>query len=213
MKNNIYILSDKKVKGAINLPVMQVEYINQDISFENYDAIVVTSKYAIQSLDFFDTTWQQIPIYAIAPQTAKVVNNLKGNLAFTGATNNGDDFALELIPQLKNKKILYLRGEKSVSSLVSILNQADISCEQLIVYQSRCKDKTQNKTLPKDSIIIFSSPSTVKCFLDNFIWDKSFKAIAFGKKTATYLPEYIVANISTQSSLKGCVQLANKLYS
>jgi len=42
--NNVYILSDKKVEGAINLPVFEIEFIPQDIDLKSYDAIIFTSK-------------------------------------------------------------------------------------------------------------------------------------------------------------------------
>ena len=37
-------------------------------------------------------------------KTAEIVKNLKGNLAFTGITSHGNEFAIELIPLLKTKK-------------------------------------------------------------------------------------------------------------
>ena len=48
---NIYILTDKKVSGAINLPLLEIEYIDCKIDFDNYDGIIITSKNAIYSLE------------------------------------------------------------------------------------------------------------------------------------------------------------------
>ncbi len=211
MKNNIYLLSSKKVDGAINLPVMEIKYINQNIDYKEYDALIITSKYALTSIDSFTSTWKEKPIYVIAPQTAKVVKKLNGNLKFTGTTNNGNDFALELIEILKNKKVLYLRGEKIVSSLSDILNQSDIKCDDIIVYESICKKYDKKQILPKHSIIIFSSPSTIKCFFKNYNWDDSFKTVAFGKTTAGYLPKDINTTIAKNSSLRNCIDIAMSL--
>ncbi len=208
MKNNIYLLSSKKINGAINLPIMEIEYINQNINFEEYDALIVTSKYALTSINSFSSTWKEKPIYVIAPQTAKVVKALNGNLKFIGTTNNGNDFALELIELLKNKKTLYLRGEKIVSSLSGILNKANIKCDDIAVYKSICSTLDEKQILPKSSIIIFSSPSTIECFFKNYSWDDSFKAVAFGNITASYLPKNITVTISKNSSLKECVNTA-----
>ncbi len=209
MENNIYILSDKKVDGAKNLPVMEIKYINQNIDFEKYDALVITSKYALTSIDSFTSAWRKKPIYTIAPQTAKVVENLGGNLKFVGTKNNGNDFALEILELLKNKKVLYLRGEKIVSSLSELLNKSEIKCDDIAVYKSICKEFDEKQILPKNSTIIFSSPSTIECFFKNYDWDKSFKAIAFGKTTASYLPKDIIVKISKNTSLKDCVQMAS----
>ncbi len=211
MKNNIYLLSSKKVGGAINLPVMEIKYINQNINFEEYDALVITSKYALTSIDSFASTWKEKPIYAIAPQTAKVVKELDGNLKFTGTTSNGNDFAFEIIERLKNKKVLYLRGEKAVSSLNDILNKANIKCDDIVVYKSICKEFGTKQILPKDSTIIFSSPSTIECFFKSYNWDESFKAIAFGRITANYLPKEIKVYIAKNTSLKDCILVAKEL--
>ena len=49
--------------------------------------------------------------YVIAPQTAKIVEELGGKLVFTGQNGHGDLFAQELIPHLINKK-LYILEER-----------------------------------------------------------------------------------------------------
>ncbi len=209
----IYILSDKKVNGATNLPTLQINFLKQTINFLSYDALIFTSKNALYALDkLYDNSWKTIPSYAIAPKTAQIINNLDGNLAFTGITNHGDLFAQELIPLLKNKKVLYLRGSKVVSSLVHRLNTNDIVCDEVVVYQSDCKIYKNKPTLPKNSIFIFSSPSTIECFLKNFIWDDSFKAISIGKTTAKYFPSYINYTISDTTSLESCVKKALEIY-
>ena len=205
---DIYILSDKKVEGAKNLPVFEVKFIKQDIDFSKFDALIFTSKNGLYSVDSFNDKWKNIPSFAIAPQTAKIVEKLGGSLQFTGITNHGNEFALELLEVLKNKKVLYLRGSKVVSKLVEILNNNGINCEEAIVYETVCKKISENTILPKGSTIIFSSPSTIKCFLENLSWDDSYKAISIGKKTANYFPSNIVPIISDTTSLNSCVAKA-----
>ena len=207
---NIYILSDKKVNGAKNLPVFKIKFIKQDINFNSYDTLIFTSKNALYSIDSFNGDWKNIPSYAIAPQTAKIIENLGGKLEFTGKTNHGNEFALELIELLKNKKVLYLRGANVVSKLSNILNNNNIKCDEKVIYESVCKKFEKETILPKNSTIIFSSPSTIKCFLDNLLWDESFKAIAIGKTTAKYFPSYITPVISDTTSLESCVAKAKE---
>jgi len=203
---NIYILSDKKVDGAKNLPVFTINYIFSDINFFKYDALIFTSKNALYSLEHFNMDWKKIPAYAIAPMTANIIKELGGNLVFTGVTNHGDQFALEIQEKLKDKKVLYLRG-----NLVNILRDNKIECDEKIVYESVCKKNSQNLKPPKNSTIIFSSPSTIKCFLDNFTWDDSYTAISIGKTTAKYFPQFIKPIISNTTSLEACVQKAKEL--
>jgi len=203
---NIYILSDKKVDGAINLPVFKIKFIKQNIDFNYYDALIFTSKNALYSIEYNNENWKNIPSYAIAPMTANIIKDMNGNLVFTGVTNHGDQFALEIEEKLKNKKVLYLRGSKVVSNLIDRLD-----CDDKIVYESVCRKNNQELKPLKNSTIIFSSPSTIKCFLDNFDWDDSYKAISIGKTTAKYFPKYIKYTISDTTSLESCVKKAKEL--
>jgi len=211
MENNIYLLSDREEKGVISLPVFEINNIKATIDFKKYDALVFTSKNAIYSIDSFNKQWKSIPSYAIAPQTANIIKQLGGNLEFIGKKNHGDKFALELIPLLKNKKVLYLRGSKVVSKLYEIINQNNIICDEAIVYESSCKKYDEAFNLPKNSVIIFSSPSTIECFLKNASWDDSFKAVAIGKTTAKYFPKYITPIIADDTSIKSCINKAMEL--
>lgn len=208
---HIYILSDKKVKWAKNLPIFEIHPIKQDIDFSNYDALIFTSKNAIYALDSMDQTWKKKPAYVIAPQTAKIIKHLGGNLKFVGKEKNGNQFALEIIKKFKHQKVLYIRAAKVVSDLVNILNKNDVTCDELIVYQTVSKQFNEKVKLPKNSTIIFSSPSTIECFFKNISWDESFKAIAIGNTTATYFPKNITPVISDTTSLESCVKKAIEL--
>lgn len=210
-KMNIYILNDKKVKWAKNLPVFKIQPIEQTVDLSSYDALIFTSKNAIYAIDSLDSTWKKKPAYAIAPQTAKTVKHLKGTLKFSGKEKHGNGFALELKEKLKNQKVLYIRGSEVVSDLVNILNSHDVICEELIVYETVCREFDTQIVLPKNATIIFSSPSTIKCFLKNVKWDESFKAISIGHTTAQYLPSYITPIIADATSLESCVKKAIEL--
>ena len=214
IRNNgkkIYILSDIKVNNAINLPMFDIKYLNQEIDLESYDALVFTSKNAIKALDTMNKTWKNMPSYVIAPQTAKILIYLGGKLAYLGKKHNGDEFASEIKEKLYGKKVLYVCGTKIVSKLVSILNDINITCDSLAIYDITCKDYQKKVNLPKESIIIFSSPSTIDCFLENVTWDDSFRAISIGKTTSQYFPEHITPIISDSTSLEACVHKALEL--
>ncbi len=212
-KMNIYILSDKKVKWAKNLPVFEIKPIKQEVDFSNYNAIIFTSKNAVYSIDAINKNWKKQPAYVIAPQTAKIVKSLDGNLKFVGKEKHGDKFALEIIEKFKHQKLLYIRGSKIVSDIVNILNTNNIICDELVVYETVCKKFNKKIKLPKNSTIIFSSPSTIKCFLKNISWDESFKAISIGHTTAKYFPQDIVPTIADTTSLESCVRKAIELNS
>jgi len=210
---DIYILSDKKVKWAKNLPMIEIQYQNTHINIMSYDALIFTSKNAIIGIDKISPLWREIPSYVIAPQTAKVLKEMKGKLEFTGKAKHGNEFAREIIPFLKNKKVLYVRGKDLVSDAMKILKENEILCDEAIVYETHCKKYEFTPILPKNSVIIFSSPSTIKCFFENNLWDESFTAIAIGHTTAKYFPPNIEPIISDNTSLEFCVKKAIEVLS
>lgn len=210
---NIYVLNDKKVKWAKNLPVIKIENINTAFNISSYDALIFTSKSAVYTLNSYNKEWKSKPLYVIAPQTAKVASNLGGKIKFVSKEKHGDEFAAELIPLLKNKKVLYIRGSKVVSNLVERLNANDVICDEVIVYQTVCSEFKKKIKLPKNSVIIFSSPSTIECFLKNVTWDESYKAVSIGHTTQKYFPSYITPVVADTPSLDSCVKKAIELIS
>jgi len=208
---DIYVLNNCNIKNAKNIPMITTVPIVEKINLEGYDALIFTSKNAITYLNEISTSWKSIPSYVIAPQTAKTIKSLGGNLTYTGKTKHGDEFAYEIIELLRNKKVLYVGGEKTVSNLVQILNDNDIECIHKPIYKTICNKYPTKITLPKNSTIIFSSPSTVECFFNNVVWDDSFKLISIGKTTANFFPKNITPIISEVTSIQGCVQKALSL--
>jgi len=207
--SKIYLLNNLKYEGIENLKVFSIEYIASDIDLNEYDALIFTSKNAIYSIDSFNKTWKEISSYAIAPKTANIINKYNGNLKFTGVSSHGNEFAKELIPKLKNKKVLYIRALKTVSNLVDILKENKIDIDELVTYKTSCK--VSNKILEDNSIFIFSAPSSVECFFKNYSWNSSYKAITIGKTTAKYLPENIDYIVSEKTSIDECIKLAKQL--
>lgn len=205
-KKNIYVLSDKKVKYAKNLPMIQTVGIHSDMDLTQYDALIFTSKNGVRHCDtLFSTVWKKIPAYAISKDTAKAIKDLKGKLAFTGREKHGDEFAYELLDHLKGKKVAYLGAETIVSNLMNILHSNHIQCDHLPIYKTVCSEDEKKVALPSGSIIIFSSPSTIHCFFKKVEWDRSFTAISIGRSTAKYFPDYVTPILADTPSLESCV--------
>ncbi|MEA3315875.1 MAG: uroporphyrinogen-III synthase [Campylobacterota bacterium] len=209
---NIYILSDKYLKYAKNIPLISTIPNMDSFEVEKYDAIIFTSKNGIIHLDSITKKWKKIPSYAISTQTAKEIKKFGGNLKFIGKKKHGDEFALELVDLLKDcKKVAYIGAKDVVSNLTNILIENNINCEHIPIYKTLCVEYENKIDLPDDSIIIFSSPSTIKCFLENINWKDSFRAISIGKTTKKYFPDNIKPIISDNTTLQSCVQTALNL--
>lgn len=215
MKNkreSIYVLSEKKVKWAKNLPLFEIEFLKKiDISLKEYEALVFTSKNAIEAINKIDSKWKDIPSYVISEQSGKLVKDFGGRLKFFSKQRHGEEFAEELIPLLKNKRVLYIAGEVVAADIAQLLKEADINCDKVVVYKNRFLETSKKIQLPDNAKIIFSSPSTIEYFLKCYEWKNSYKAVVIGKTTAKHLPSYIKAVISENTSLEACVQKALEL--
>ena len=206
--SKIYLLSNQKYPNVENLEVFQIEYIKWNIDLSIYDALIFTSKNAIYSLDSFNKNWKKIDSFAIAPKTANIIKEMGGKVVFTGITSHGDEFAQELITLLKNKKVLYIKALKTVSNLVEILKENDVLIDELVTYQTSCKKS--NSSLEDNSVFIFTSPSSVECFFNQYKWKDNYKAIVIGKTTAKYLPKEVDYTISSETSIDECINLARQ---
>ena len=208
--SKIYLLSNQKYPDVENLEVFHIEYIKSDIDLSSYDALIFTSKNAVYSLNSFNQNWKNIDSYSIAPKTAQTIKELDGKVVFTGITSHGNEFAQELITLLKNKKVLYIKALKTVSNLVEILRNNEILIDELVTYKTSCKKS--NISLEDNSIFIFTSPSSVECFFNQYSWKDSYKAIVIGKTTAVYLPKEVEYTISSTTSVDECVNLAKQSF-
>jgi uroporphyrinogen-III synthase len=208
---NIYILNDKKVKHAKNIEVIKIEYIDTNIDINQYDTIIFSSKNGVKAINNITKNWTTKDIYSIGKATTKEIKSFGKDIKYEAKKNYGNEFANEIINQLKDKKVLYPRAKEVLSNLVNILKENNIVIEEKIVYQTVCNQIEISKKPPKNSIIIFSSPSTYKCFEKNFDWDDSYRAIAIGKVTAKYLPNNIKCIVSNIQTIEGCVNIAIEL--
>lgn len=205
---NIFLLNDKKIKWAKNIPLFKIVPIDNKIDLNSYDAIIFTSKNAINTIDSLNKDWKKIPSYVISEQTAKLVKDLNGKLEYVSKTRHGNEFANEISNILKGKKVLYLRGKEIVSDLIEILKENSINCNDEIIYENCFNESVKKIKIPKYSKIIFTSPSTIKYFFKVFSWDETYTAISIGHTTAKYFPDNIKPIISDNTSFKACVDKA-----
>ncbi len=207
----IYLLNNDKYEGIKNLPVIKINFFQKEIDLDSYDALIFTSKNGVRAIDKIDRNWIKKEIYSIGQGTSKEINKYNANLIFTAKNSYGDFFAQEIKDKLKSKKVLFLRAKKVTSKLNQILQVAQVDLREEIVYETTCRACGKDEKPQKDSIIIFTSPSTVKCFLKNFTWETSYTAVSIGNVTASAIPYYIDYKISNKQTISSCIELAKNL--
>ena len=123
---------------------------------------------------------------------------------------HGDDFAREILPLLKGKKVLYLKGKDSASNFLEILQDGGVNIKAVIAYENVLNPCKMELKPPKDSVLIFASPINVRNFLTNFGWDESYHTISIGKVTAKEL-NFTKPLVSQSQDINACIALAKTL--
>lgn len=204
---SIYILSKKEYKGAKNLPCILIKYLSPKINLDGYDAIIFSSKNGVEAVHMLDKNWINLPSYSIGSGTSKAIEKYNGKIVYEARSSYGDDFAKEIRDRLSGKKVLFLRAKVVTSSLNDILLNAGVKLSEEIVYETVCNECENLEKPPKNSCIVFSSPSTIECFFKCFSWDDSYKAVVIGIKSASYFPKEIPYVMSDIQNINACIKM------
>lgn len=200
----IYLLTNQKKEGVLNYPVIKIEFLNPSFSFKNVDFLLFTSKNGVKGVDKLTNEWKKYPSFVIGEATANEVRKRGGKVEFIATSSYGDEFAKEINKKYKNKTFLFFRAKKLVSNIQKeFINN---TLKEVIIYETKCN--TPNTKLIKPSIVIFTSPSTVKCFAKVESFDNII-SIAIGKKTKNELLNY-TSNVYMPliPSINECINIA-----
>ena len=182
-----------------------------EINLSEFDALVATSKNAFNALKFNEiSALENLPVFAIASGCAAAAKGLGFTQIYTGQNAHGDDFAREIFPLLKGKKVLYLKGKDSASNFLEILQDGGVNIKAVIAYENVLNPCKMELKPPKDSILIFASPINVRNFLSIFGWDESYQTISIGKVTAKEL-KFTTPIVSQNQDINACIALAKTL--
>ena len=208
----IYLVSNTKTadESVVNLSVSKIEFLKFEINLSEFDALVATSKNAFKALKFNGILPINLPVFAIANSCAAAAKEFGFSEIYTGQNAHGDDFAREILPLLKGKKVLYLKGKDSASNFLEILQNGGVNIKAVIAYENVLNPCKMELKPPKNSILIFASPINVRNFLSIFGWDESYQTISIGKVTAKEL-KFTTPIVSQNQDINACIALAKTL--
>jgi len=206
--SNIYLLSPTLYEGTISLPMIEFETTASSLNLDGIDTLMFTSKEAVKRADSIDHKWKEFDTIAIGGATKKQIEELGGRVIYQPKEFYGEVLAKDIVELFSNRHILYLRPKKISFDSKSYLAKHDIELQEQIIYKTKCKKYDTNAKPPKESIIIFTSPSTIECFLRNFEWDSSYKAVVIGEATKVHLPQNATYFVASKPLIASCVQKA-----
>jgi uroporphyrinogen-III synthase len=204
----IYSLSPKIVENAIPLPTIEIEQLPKKVSFSGIDTLIFTSKVGVQSLNRVNRNWKRIPAIVVGKKSADEVRKFGGTILKEASGDSKS--VLELIlNEFHDRRFLYIRPKRVALDLSRELKTRGIFVVNKILYETRCK--ISREIISEDSIVIATSPSTLKCFFQNYTVPKSTKFVSIGETTAKTVPAEFITVVPPEPSLEACYKLAKKI--
>lgn len=201
----IYLLSPSVYSEVVSLPMVAFSAVAQAIEFQDCDTLLFTSKNGVKIANDIDPKWREYPSIAIGKETARAIKELGGNLVALGKEAYASSVAELIKADFAHSKILYLRP-----AVVSSEHLATLVREQ-VIYKTECVTYPKSKQPPKNAVIIVTSPSTFKCFLQNFSWFDSYRVVAIGSVTAKALQPFVHCSVASEPTISACIRLAKEI--
>ncbi|MCX6052810.1 MAG: uroporphyrinogen-III synthase [Campylobacterales bacterium] len=211
MPKPIYLFSISAHPHAISVNSLDIQFLKPAINFAYYDYLIITSKQASEALKQYDKKeYIHMPSLCVSKQSALAYEELGGRVLDIGG-GYGDNLAGKIKEFPKETKWLYLRAKIVASDFVSTCQEEGYQIDEIIVYESGCSKDLWHVEVEEDAVLIFTSPSSVECFLKNHTITPSNKVIVIGKTTALSLPKDINYIISDDTTIQSCIDIASKL--
>ena len=211
MQKPIYLFSISSHPDAISINSLEIKFLKPDINFSDYDYMIITSKQAVNALTQYETSkFLDKKALCISEQSALSYKKINGKILTVGA-GYGDDLINILQKYPKNTKWLYLRAKKIASNFTTICNKNGYNIAEKIVYESDCSSDILKSSATKGAILIFTSPSSVKCYMKNNTISQFDTIIVIGHSTAKVLPKNVNYHVANETNIQNCIDLAHSL--
>jgi uroporphyrinogen-III synthase len=209
----IYLLSPERraKEDCIHLPMIRFNTLKKEILFDSYDMLMFTSKQAVISAQAINEDWKNIPCIAIGNATAKQIDDLGGIVVYKPERFYAKTLTKDIVKNFKNKNILYLRPKVVSFDSKGFLASQNILLREEVIYETLCIDYVKKDRPKKNAMIIFTSPSTIHCFIRNFGWDESYHAIVIGEVTKKHLPKNAFVSVANEPLIDACIKKAKSL--
>jgi len=208
---SIYLLSPTAKEGTVHLPMITFSLLDVRLEFSDCDMLIFSSSQAVKSAEALNPEWKKTPCLAIGTSTADTIESLGGNVIYTPKRFYAQTLAEDIVSKFKNKTILYLRPKIVSFDTKSFLEKAGILLKEKIIYETSCVTYHSEDKPPENAIIIFTSPSTIHCFLKNFEWDESYTAIVIGEATKKHLPKDARYAVAKKPLIDACIDKAKEI--
>jgi len=205
----IYLFSTSSHVDAISINSLDITFLKPKIDFSVYDYFIITSKQTSKALRQYDiNSFKDIKALCVSQKTAEAFEKLGGDILEVG-DGYGDKLTNRIKKYPKNTRWLYLRAKDVASSFVKELKKEKYHIDEIILYESRCSKDILDLHVEDNATLIFTSPSSVECFLKNKTISAKNKVIVIGETTAKVLPENTEYIVSNEKNIESCISLSH----
>ena len=211
MPKPIYLFSISSHPNATSVNSFAITFLKPQINFSKYDYLIITSKQSSKALKQYETQeYINKPALCVSVASATSFESLGGTILDIGA-GYGDNLVDKIKSYPQNTKWLYLRAKVVASNFVKICKNDGYNIDEKIIYESECSQDILDVGVEDESILIFTSPSSIKCFLKTHTISQKSKVVVIGKTTAKALPKNIKYTLSEETTIDSCIEIASKL--
>ena len=210
-KRSIYLFSISSHPEAIHINPLDITFFQPQIDFSVYDYLIITSKQAVEALKQYDLKAFGVKkALCVSRASAKSYGQLGAEVLEIGK-GYGETLLTTIKKYPKKVRWLYLRGEEVASDFATLAREDGYLIDEAVVYSSRCSKAIQEVQVSVDGILIFTSPSSVKCFLASHSLSKEQSIIVIGNTTRKAFAQEQEVVVAPEVTIESCIKEARKL--
>lgn len=206
----IYLISKTPYEGVIHIPILTIRFLSPTIDFNDYEGVIFTSKQGVLALQNYSLDWEKLGCICVSESTANTARAV-GAENVEVAQGYGMSILDILCDKKRNGKWLYLRPKVIASEWVEGAREQGIEIDEAVVYESVCNEEASDFAISQEGVLIFTSPSTIRCFLQNYPIFPTQDVVVIGKTTQNALPVEVGSYLSETTSVEAAVELARQI--
>jgi uroporphyrinogen-III synthase len=211
MSKLVYLFSTSSHADAISINSLDIQLLQPKIDFSKYDHLIITSKQVSNALHKYDDkSYRDLKALCISEQSALAFEEIGGKILELGS-GYGDSLVKTIKRYPKETRWLYLRAKVIASDFTQVCSWDGYSIDEMIVYESKCSQDILETKIDDNAILIFTSPSSVVCFLKRNKISSNSHVIVIGTSTAKALPKGVAYTISKKRTIQSCMDLSGEL--
>ncbi|MBN2896112.1 MAG: uroporphyrinogen-III synthase [Campylobacterales bacterium] len=205
----IYLCSKTPHTGVMHLPLIISEPLHVSIEWEHYDVLVLSSQESVGLLGA-RVPWERLEVLAVSKRTAEAAQRA-GALRVASAAGSGEGLYALIKKGYADRRVLYVSAQQPASDFDERLRLEGVRIERIALYATGCNAEMTIGEIEDDAVVIFTSPSSVECFLKRYRLLDTHRVIAIGPTTAAALPLHVKPKLPESPSIEACVALAKSL--